>query len=62
MSAIYYCTKENNTCIKKEECKRYINKENDIAATLYKAACTDQNNYLLFIKSENNENDNGRSY
>lgn len=50
-SSIYYCTKENNNCPKKEECKRYI-EENECYTTLFKTACTEDNNYILFIKHE----------
>jgi hypothetical protein len=53
---IYYCTQENNDCPKKEECKRYLDAENKNNATLFKASCTENNNYVLFIKAEiNNE-------
>lgn len=52
---IYYmcCTIENNNCPKKEECKRYLNAENNSCMTLFKYACTEENNYLLFMKQEN---------
>ena len=50
--SIYYCTQENNNCPKKEECKRYIEVEGKNHATLFKAACTETNNYVLFIKAE----------
>lgn len=52
MSNIYHCTQDNNTCIKKEECKRYIEAESNNHATLFKVACTEDNNYVLFIKYE----------
>lgn len=62
MSTLYYCTKENNTCKKKDTCERYINKENDVAATLFKNACTENNNYLLFIQKETEDkNNNGKN-
>ena len=47
---IYYCTQENNTCPKKEECKRFVNAEGKNNATLFKVSCTENNDYLLFIK------------
>ena len=49
---IYYCTQDNNTCPKKEECKRYVEVEGKNHATLFKVACTENNNYVLFMKSE----------
>lgn len=52
MSKIYYCTQENNDCPKKEECKRYIEAENQSVATLFKMACTEDNDYILFMKYE----------
>ena len=49
---IYFCTKENNTCTKKDECKRYVeNSENKNSATLFKLSCTEKNNHVLFIKT-----------
>lgn len=54
---IYYCTQEDNDCPKKEECKRFMNAENQCTATLFKVACTEENNYVLFMTyEENNEN------
>lgn len=52
MSALYYCTKENNSCLKREECKRYINSQNETCATLFKSACAEGNGYVLFLKDE----------
>lgn len=54
---IYYmcCTIENNNCPKKEECKRYLNAEDNSCMTLFKYACTEENNYHLFMKQENND-------
>ena len=54
-SSIYYCTQDNNTCSKKEECVRYTKAENQCQATLFKAACTKDNNHILFIKYEKTE-------
>jgi hypothetical protein len=52
MSNIYYCTQENNTCLKKDDCKRYVESDGKPNATLFKVACTEDNNYILFIKAE----------
>lgn len=52
---IYYCKQENNTCPKKEVCERYMNVQGNNCATLFKAACTQGNNYQLFIKYEPKE-------
>lgn len=50
---IYYCTKENNNCPQRNECKRYLDSDSHTSkATLFKAACTDDNNRILFIKAE----------
>lgn len=53
---IYYmcCTIENNNCPKKEECKRYLNAENNSCMTLFKYACTEENNYHLFMEQDDN--------
>lgn len=51
---IYYCVQENNDCPKKEECKRYI-EEDECRVTLFKVACTKDNNYVLFMKNEQKE-------
>lgn len=55
--AIYYCTNKNNTCQKKESCKRYLDVDGKNHATLYKMACTESNNYILYIKYEMKEDD-----
>ena len=49
---IYFCVQDGNDCIKKEECKRYVESSNDKnKATLFKAACIEENNYQLFIET-----------
>lgn len=53
--AIYYCTNKNNTCQKKESCKRYLDVDGKNHTTLYKMACTENNNYILYIKENNND-------
>ena len=52
LDAIYYCTNNNNTCQKKETCKRYLDVDGKNHATLFKMACTENNNYILYIKKE----------
>ena len=56
--AIYYCTRENNTCPRQSECVRFLraDEENNNKATLFKASCVEDNNYILFIKGESKEN------
>ena len=51
---IYYCTQENNDCPRKEECKRFMEAENQDTATLFKMACTEDNNYVLFMNYDEN--------
>lgn len=61
---IYYCSQEGNTCDKKEQCQRYIGAiEKDINKTsLYKVACTQANNRVLFMQTEKKgENNNEES-
>lgn len=55
---LYYicCTIENNNCLKKEQCKRYLNAENNSCTTLFKYACTEENNYHLFMEKEEDGN------
>lgn len=50
--SIYYCVKENNDCLKKESCKRYIESDDKDKTTLFKMACTEENDYVLFILHE----------
>ena len=58
--ALYYCTRNNNTCSKKETCKRYIEANGNSNATLFKNACIENNNYVLYIESEKeNSEENG---
>lgn len=51
---IYYCTNENNECDKKDTCKRYKSVGDNPSSTLYKEACNERNNYILYIE-ENRE-------
>lgn len=49
----YYCTKENNSCPKHNECERYVDSDSHTSkTTLFKNSCTDDNNRILFIKAE----------
>ena len=49
MILYYCCTQEDNDCPNKEKCMRYLNAESVPHATLFKYACTEENNYLLFM-------------
>ena len=49
---------DGNDCTKKEECKRYVQSSEDRnKATLFKAACAEENNYQLFIKYKKEEDE-----
>lgn len=53
---IYYCAKENNDCTQCNECERYLNSDaHNCKTTLFKNACTDDNNRILFIKVEHTD-------
>lgn len=60
MILYYCCTQENNDCTNKETCMRYLNAESAPHATLFKYACTEDNNYHLFMEKEDtkDEDDN----
>lgn len=48
---IYFCVQDGNDCKKKEKCKKYIQSSDaKNKATLFKAACSEDNDYQLFIK------------
>ena len=51
----YCCNQEENPCEKKEQCERFINATENPSATLYKCACTEENEWILFIKSKEEE-------
>lgn len=60
--SIYYCTKENNDCFKREECKRYVESDaHDCKAPLYKLVCTFNNKRILFIEREDNNTEDKES-
>lgn len=52
---IYSCSHENNTCIKKDVCNRYATINEECQATLFKSVCTEENDYILFIKTINEQ-------
>ena len=52
MILYYCCTRTNNDCPNKEKCMRYLNAESAPHATLFKYACIEENNYLLFMPKE----------
>ena len=55
MDYIYYCSNnEDNDCQKKNGCKRFVNAKDQCVATLYKSSCTEDNDYILFIKHDRN--------
>lgn len=61
LDTIYYCSKENNDCSRRNECERYLNSDSHTSkTTLFKNSCTDDNSRILFIKVEyaNEPNDN----
>lgn len=47
---IYCCTKDNNSCPKKDTCYRFINPNDNPYTTLFNYACTEDNNHLLYIE------------
>jgi hypothetical protein len=51
--AVYYCRQENNTCPKREQCERFVNADKtENKTSLFKIACTEQNNFILFMKHQ----------
>ena len=52
MILYYCCTQKNNDCPNKETCMRYLNAESAPHATLFKYACTEDNNYHLYLKKD----------
>lgn len=49
MITYYCCTQENNNCCMKEDCKRFLNAKDNPNMTLFRYACTEENNYHLFM-------------
>lgn len=60
MYALYCCTNEDNTCPKREECKRYAlaSDRNNCSTTLFKTACTENNGHVLFTQKETEKEEN----
>lgn len=52
MILYYCCTQKNNDCPNKEKCMRYLNAESAPHATLFKYACTEDNDYHLYLKKD----------
>ena len=48
------CTQEDNECPRREECRRYLNANEGTSWTLFKYVCTEENNYHLFMKQDDN--------
>ena len=46
------CTQGGNDCPRKEECRRYETAKTDVSWSLFKYACTDENDYQLFMERE----------
>lgn len=53
---IYNCTNSGNNCDKRDTCVRFLANQ-EPQTTLYKAMCTKENNYILYIKAEIYEGD-----
>ena len=50
------CIQEDNECPKREECRRYLNANEGTSLPLFKYACTEENDYHLFMKKEEDNN------
>lgn len=48
---IYGCEKKDNECPQKDSCNRYL-LDYEMVSTLWRTACTDGNNKILYIKHE----------
>lgn len=61
MASYYMCTQDNNVCDKKENCIRYLqaNNTDEVHTTLFKQACTESNNWILYIEQPKEEEKNG---
>ena len=54
---IYYCIESNNDCPRCNECERYLDsKLHNSKTTLFKNACTEENNRILFIEANKTDN------
>lgn len=56
MSSLYFCRHDNNTCPRKDACKRYIQQDDECVVSMFYEACTEKNNYVLFMKLEGEDN------
>lgn len=61
LDSLYFCKNDDNTCDLKESCRRFLEAEGQMTATLFKAACTKNNNYVLYIKKEGEEENYAKS-
>lgn len=61
LDSLYFCKNDGNTCDLKESCRRFLEAEGQAAATLFKAACTDNNSHVLYIKKEGEEKNDAKS-
>ena len=55
LDSLYFCKNDGNTCGLKESCRRFLEADGQMTATLFKAACTKNNNYVLYIQKEGEE-------
>lgn len=49
LDSLYFCKNDDNTCDKKDSCRRYLEAEGKNTATLFKVACTEDNGCVLYI-------------
>lgn len=52
---IYYCRNAGNTCSKKDTCLRYLDEKDNPVSTLFEYACTEKNNFVLYIHKDTEE-------
>lgn len=50
LDSLYFCKNDDNTCDLKESCRRFLEADGQEIATLFKAACTKNNNHLLVLQ------------
>lgn len=61
LDSLYFCKNDDNTCDLKESCRRFLEAEGQMTATLFKSACTKNNNYVLYIQKEGEEENYAKS-
>ncbi len=54
------CKQEENDCPKKEQCRRYLNADKEVSWTLFKYACTEDNNYHLYMELEKSKDEENK--